>query len=37
MVVGDVDPAVALRTIKRLFEPIPRRAVPARPNIQLQQ
>ena len=36
MVVGDVDPAVALTTIKRLFEPIPRRAVPARPKIQLQ-
>ena len=36
MVVGDVDPAMALTTIKRLFEPIPRRAVPARPKIQLQ-
>src|SRR4030095_14473780 len=30
MVVGDVDTAVALTPIKRLFEPIPRRAVLAR-------
>jgi zinc protease len=36
IVVGDVDPGAALATIKRLFEPIPRRAVPARPKIQLQ-
>jgi zinc protease len=36
IVVGDVDPAAALATIRRLFEPIPRRAVPARPQIQLQ-
>jgi zinc protease len=36
LVVGDVNPAVALTTIKRLFEPIPRRVVPARPKIQLQ-
>ena len=36
MVVGDVDPGAALATIKRLFEPIPRRAVPPRPKIQLQ-
>jgi zinc protease len=36
LVVGDVNPAVALTTIKRLFEPIPRRAVPARAKIQLQ-
>jgi zinc protease len=36
LVVGDVNPAAALTTIKRLFEPIPRRVVPARPKIQLQ-
>ncbi|HYY23872.1 MAG TPA: insulinase family protein, partial [Candidatus Udaeobacter sp.] len=36
VVVGDVDPTAALATIKRLFEPIPRRVVPARPKIQLQ-
>jgi zinc protease len=36
LVVGDVDPTAALARIKRLFEPIPRRAVPPRPNIQLQ-
>ena len=36
IVVGDVDPAAALAKIKRFFEPIPRRAVPARPKIQLQ-
>src|SRR5438093_1796497 len=36
IIVGDVDPAAALAKIKRFFEPIPRRAVPARPKIQLQ-
>lgn len=36
VVVGDVDPAAAVATIKRLFEPIPRRALPARRKIQLQ-
>jgi zinc protease len=36
VVVGDVDPTAALATIKRLFEPIPRRVVPPRPKIQLQ-
>lgn len=36
MVVGDVDPDATLASIKRLFEPIPRRPVPARPKIQLQ-
>src|SRR2546421_451995 len=35
IVVGDVDPAAALAKIKRFFEPIPRRAVPVRPKIQL--
>ena len=36
VIVGDVDPTAALATIKRLFEPIPRRPVPNRPRIQLQ-
>jgi zinc protease len=36
VIVGDVDPPTALATVKRLFEPIPRRAVPARPRIRLQ-
>ena len=36
MVVGDVDPDATLASIKRLFEPIPRRPLPARPKIQLQ-
>ena len=36
VVVGDVDPAAALATIRRLFESIPRRAVPSRPKIQLK-
>jgi zinc protease len=36
VIVGDVDPAAALATVKRLFEQIPRRALPARPPIQLQ-
>jgi zinc protease len=35
-VVGDVDPAAALASIRRLFEAIPRRTVPPRPKIQLQ-
>jgi zinc protease len=36
VVVGDVDPTAALTAIRRLFEPIPRRPVPARPTIRLQ-
>ncbi|MGH7836081.1 MAG: M16 family metallopeptidase [Candidatus Binatia bacterium] len=36
VIVGDVDSAATLATVKRLFETIPRRAVPARPRIQLQ-
>src|SRR5207302_4168938 len=36
VVVGDVDAGAALSTIKRLFEPIPRRSVPPRPAIKLQ-
>ncbi|HEX9142892.1 MAG TPA: pitrilysin family protein [Candidatus Binatia bacterium] len=36
VVVGDVDPTAALTTIKRLFEPISRRAAPPRPKIRLQ-
>jgi zinc protease len=36
VIVGDVDPPTALATVKRLFEPIPRRTVPARPTIRLQ-
>jgi zinc protease len=36
VIVGDVDPTSVLATIKRLFEPIPRRVVPPRPKIQLQ-
>src|SRR5438093_13284493 len=35
-VVVDVDLAAALAKIKRFYEPIPRRAVPGRPKIQLQ-
>ncbi len=36
IVVGDVDPTAALASIRRMFEPISRRAVPARPKIQLK-
>ena len=36
VIVGDVDPPTALATVERLFEPIPRRTVPARPTIRLQ-
>jgi zinc protease len=36
VIVGDVDPPTALATVKRLFEPIPRRTVPARATIRLQ-
>jgi zinc protease len=36
VIVGGVDPPTALATVKRLFEPIPRRTVPARPTIRLQ-
>ena len=36
IIVGDVDPAAALATVRRIFETIPRRAVPPRPKTQLQ-
>ncbi len=36
IVVGDVEPTATLATIRRLFEPISRRGVPARPKVQLQ-
>jgi zinc protease len=36
VIVGEVDPAATLVTVKRLFDTIPRRAVPARPKIPLQ-
>jgi zinc protease len=36
VVVGDVDPTAALTAIRRLFEGIPRRPVPARPEIKLR-
>src|ERR1051325_11703833 len=36
VVVGDVQPESTLGSIKKLFEPIPRRAVPQRPTVQLQ-
>ena len=36
IIVGDVNPDAALASIKRLFEPIPRRQVPVRPKVQLQ-
>jgi zinc protease len=36
VIVGDVDPPTALATVKRLFEPIPRRTAPARATIRLQ-
>ena len=36
VVVGDVDPARALALVKRHFGPIPRRAVPPRPEVRLK-
>jgi zinc protease len=36
VVVGDVDPERTLKRVKDLFEPIPSRPVPPRPEIQLQ-
>ena len=36
VVVGDLDPAGTLASIERLFGPIPRKALPARPAIRLQ-
>ena len=35
VIAGDVDPAPTLAMVKRLFEPIPSRAVPSRPSVQL--
>ncbi|HEY7217758.1 MAG TPA: pitrilysin family protein [Candidatus Binatia bacterium] len=36
VIVGDVNPAAALATVRRLFEPLPARPVPMRPKIALQ-
>jgi zinc protease len=36
VIVGDVNPTAALKTVKQLFESIPARVVPARPKIALQ-
>jgi zinc protease len=36
VVAGDVDPTAALAMIRRLFEPIPRRPIPARPESRLR-
>lgn len=36
VVVGDVDPAAALARIRKLFGDIPRRKLPARPQVRLQ-
>ena len=36
VIVGDVEPSNALATVRRLFETIPSRPVPARPRVQLQ-
>ena len=35
VIVGDVNPTGVLTTIKRLFEPIPSRSLPARPKVAL--
>ncbi|HTF91620.1 MAG TPA: pitrilysin family protein [Verrucomicrobiae bacterium] len=35
VIVGDVEPAAALATVKRLFEPIAARTLPERPKIDL--
>ncbi len=37
VIVGDVNPESALATVQRLFESIPRRSVPPRPRIALQE
>jgi zinc protease len=37
VIVGDVNPESALATVRRLFEPIPRRTVPSRPKIALRE
>ena len=37
VIVGDVNPESALATVRRLFESIPRRSVPPRPRIALQE
>jgi zinc protease len=36
VIVGDVDPQKTLAKVKELFEPIPRRPLPARPTINVQ-
>ena len=36
VIAGDVDPQQTLQKVKTLFEPIPARSVPARPEIRLQ-
>ncbi|HUI44442.1 MAG TPA: pitrilysin family protein [Nitrospirota bacterium] len=36
VIVGDVDPQKTLAKVKELFEPIPKRSLPARPTINLQ-
>jgi zinc protease len=36
VVTGDVDPAATLATIKRLYGPIPRRQLPAHPEVNLR-
>ncbi len=36
IIVGDVDPQKTLAKVKELFEPIPKRPLPARPSITLQ-
>lgn len=35
VIVGDIDPQATLATVKRLFGPIPSKALPARPEIRL--
>ena len=35
VIVGDVDPADTIRKVRCLFEPVPSRPLPARPEIQL--
>lgn len=37
VIVGDVDPERALALVKRHFGPIPRRAVPPRPDVRLKR
>ncbi|HWP58495.1 MAG TPA: pitrilysin family protein [Candidatus Acidoferrales bacterium] len=36
VIAGAIEPKAALTTVRRLFENIPRRAVPARPQVRLQ-